>query len=142
MIDIQENVALCSRRMLTSIMDSNSLKRQCSDIPGCNPCHVCDPDSDMAVLARQAIVTPLPPKPIPGFISAAAMLPPATHAGPSAPPSIARSRYLEPSSDDFGSEIFTPSMADAIDAVEQSFQSASTTAVGTSQSHPSMPVAR
>jgi hypothetical protein len=176
MIDIQENVALCSRGMLTSIMDGASLKRQCSDMPGCNPCHVCDPDSNMAVFARQAILTPLPPKPgksttamlpaapqavpppgsslmrpadlipakpVPGFTTAAAMLCPAAQAVPSPRPSIARSPIMvEPSSDDFGSEAFTPSMAEEMDLLEQSFRTASTTTVASSRSLTLTPVAR
>ena len=96
----------------------------------------------MAVLAREAIITPLSPKPTRGFTSASAMVPPAAQAEPSALPFMARSRNHEPSSDDFGSEIFTPFMADAMNTLERSFQSASATVVGTSRSDPSTPAAR
>lgn len=60
-VALSKNFTFCRTEMLSSIMDGDKLSKKCTSIPGCNLCDVCDPDSEMALLARYAIKTPPPP---------------------------------------------------------------------------------
>jgi hypothetical protein len=117
-------------------MDGAKLQRKCSDVPGSNSCHVCDPDSETAVFARKALLTIPSNTARLGFgagdrvdanafpVGGAANEP----SGVPKAPSTTRSRTVNnvpanacPPSDDYGSDVFTPSMAEAMDNIERSF---------------------
>lgn len=117
MVRLQTNTTFCCRGLITGPLDGQRLKRECGDVPRCNPCHVCHPDSDMAVFARNALKTPIPksaPQPSSAFRSAATLLP-VTH-------SLRKTSPLSQSS----SSEFTPSMAKAMDAAVAAVQARST----------------
>ena len=105
MLDLQENVASCCRTLLTRHMDGPPLERSCSNVNGCNPCHICKPDSDMAIFARNALLKPIPIQAKATFVAASAILP------------VAPQRSLTP----YASSDFTPAMAAAMDAAEAHF---------------------
>jgi hypothetical protein len=137
MIDLQENIAICCRDRITYHMDGDSLRRSCSDVAGCNPCHICEPNSKMAVFARNALLTPIPIQPKAPSIASSTFQP------------LTRHRSLTP----YPSSEFTPSMAAAMDNMEQSFDQGSmdhsiilsspqdTTIIGSKPSLPSTPAA-
>jgi len=132
------NKTLCTRGLLNRIMDGPDFDRQCSDVPGCNPCHICEPNSPVAQLAQRALITTLPSvdKRTTKFISALSLasmpqlsatieapsvdLPPAVnkssgkHTSSLTPASMSK-QYTPtnaPSSD------FTPAMAEEMDSIE------------------------
>ena len=41
------NKNVCWRKMLLNTMDGEAQSVGCRDLPRCNPCNICDPDSDM-----------------------------------------------------------------------------------------------
>jgi len=140
-----ENEVLCSRGLLTLHMDGAKLQRKCSDVPGSNACHVCDPDSEIAVFAQKALLT-IPSNTshlgcgasddvhanassVRGAANESSGVPEAPLTTHSNPAQLRLSTVNDvpanasPPSDDFGSDVFTPSMAEAMDKIERSFSS-------------------
>lgn len=54
-----KNVDSCRRLIITRSMDGNKLMRTCSNVPNSNKCQVCEPDSEMAVLVKNALAAAL-----------------------------------------------------------------------------------
>lgn len=156
MVDLQENVALCSRGLLTGHMDGPALRRKCSDVAGCNLCHVCDPHSDMAIFARQAILrSPPSSRSLLTVFTTAAQLAsgsPSPHPSSDFTPAMAQAmdtaeasakeklHLLDaPPSDNFSSDPFTPSMADAMDVIERSWTNDNGSSSTSGKSNPVTP---
>ena len=56
---LASNLKYCMRYLISNTMDGTDLAVSCKDTPGCNPCGVCDPSSEISVFIRQAINTPM-----------------------------------------------------------------------------------
>jgi superfamily II DNA helicase RecQ len=54
------NKSECRRKKLLHTMDGWS--HSCSDNPTCNPCDICNPEGEMAVFAREAVLHKVPPR--------------------------------------------------------------------------------
>jgi hypothetical protein len=138
-----ENKVLCSRGLLTLHMDRAKLQWKCSDVPGSNSCHVCGPNNEIAVFAQKALLTIPSNTARLGFCacntvndnaSGVTVVPPTTSSNT---PELGFSTVnsipadASPPSDDYGSDVFTPSMAEAMDKIEHSF----TRTITSSQPH-------
>jgi superfamily II DNA helicase RecQ len=56
------NTTICRRLLILQVMDGKDLALSCGEIPGCNPCDVCQPDGDMAQFFRRSLATSFVPK--------------------------------------------------------------------------------
>lgn len=111
------NFGLCRRWLLRRTMDGKDLAKTCNQIPGCNPCDVCVPDSDAAVFAKNAVANPIARPPRPPMTSVTSH--PAIKPGPVYAPHQVASVAQTEDEDIYDAHIeeFTPSMANDMDAL-------------------------